>query len=349
MTGSWSSSVGLDLLLYDFGKLAAEKRQSLESLIAAEQQLRSAELDVVYSVRSSFFELHRSAELYRVACESQRQYAEHLEEARAMVEIGTRRKYDITKAEVDWGNAALDVISASNTLVTARAKLGRALGLAEYPAFAVRPDTMPAVAQPDVRALMLLAQANDPSLSVYRARARSALAYVDQTVAELYPDLSLSGDYRYSGSDFPLAWNYSWGLRLAETLFDGHRKTARIQDAVASLRKARASVADAEQTLHLNLVSTVAEYKSARMRREISELIARQAAENRDIVNEQFRIGLSSSIERTDAQVAVTKAQADVVRARYDEQAAHAHIARLVGDAVTPNAPDLAPGVKGSP
>lgn len=351
MGGSWSASVGLDLLLTDFGKLNAKKRQSRESLIAAEQQYRSVELDVVYSVRSAFFELHRSAELYRVSRESERQYAEHLEEARVMVEVGTRRKYDITKAEVDWGNAVLDVITASNTLVTARAQLGRALGLAEYPTFSVRPDMMPTGPAPEVLALLALARQNAPSLAVLRARARSASDYVDQTVAELYPDLSLSADYRLSGSDYPLAWNYAWGLRLAETLFDGYRKTGRIQEAVASLRSARAGVADAEQTLHMDLVSTVAQYESARKRREIAELIERQAGENRDIVNEQYRIGLSSSIERTDAQVTVTKAQADAVRARYDEQAALANIARLIGDAVPladPAEPARAGAVKGT-
>lgn len=334
MSGSWSGSASLDLLLYDFGKLDAEKRQSLETLVAAEQQLRSTELDVVFSVRSAFFELHRSAELYRVACESEKQYAEHLVEARTMVEVGTRRRYDITKAEVDWGNAALDVIATSNTLVTARAKLGRSLGLAEYPAFGVQLDLMPQMPAPSVPELMARARGRDPSLAVLRARARSASAYVDQMVAELYPDLSLSGDYRLSGHDFPFAWNYSWGLRISDTLFNGFRNTSRIRDAVTSLRKARASVADAEQTLYLNLVSTVAEYESARKRLEIAELIARQARENRDIVNEQYRIGLSSSIERTDAEVTFTKAQSDVVRARYDAQAAQAHISRLAGDEV---------------
>jgi outer membrane protein len=345
MSGSWSGSASLDLLLYDFGKLDAQQRQSLEALAAAEQELRTAELDAVYAVRTSFFELHRSTELNRVACETERQYAQHLAEARTMVEVGTRRKYDITKAEVDWGNAVLDVISTSNALVTARAKLGRSLGLAEYPAFGVRRDLMPPIPTPFVQELVPRAREHDPAIAALRARARSASAYVDQMVAELYPDLSLSGDYRLSGHDFPFVWNYSWGLRLSDTLFSGFRNTSRIQDAVASLRKARASVADAEQALFLSLVSTVAEYKSAKKRLEIAELIERQAHENRDIVNEQFRIGLSSSIERTDAEVTFTKAQSDVVRARYDEQAAQAHIARLVGDA----APDAAGPRAGAP
>lgn len=333
---TWSGSVGLDLLLYDFGKLSAQERQSRESLVAAEQQLRATEIDTVYAVRSAFFELHRSAELFRVARESERQYAEHLEEARVMAQIGTRRQYDVTKAEVDWGNALLDEITASNTLVTTRAQLNNAIGLCDYPVYEISTNLLTAHFAPDTQALMARAEENTPSLAVLRAKTRAASAYVDQTVAELYPDLTLGADLAASGREFPINWNYSWALRAAQNLFDGRKNTARIDYAVTQLRIARAAEAKEEQSLYLDLVTAVAQYQSARKRREIAELVVRQATDNRDIVNEQYRVGLSSSIERTDAQVAVTQALADVVRARYDEQAAQAGIARLVGEPAAP-------------
>jgi outer membrane protein TolC len=332
MQGSWSGSVGLDLLLYDFGRLDAEERQALESLVAAEEDLRAAELDVVYEVRSAFFELHRNTELYAVARETLQQYAEHLEEARVMVQVGTRRQYDATKAEVDWGNAALDLITVSNAVVTTQAQLNRALGLAEFPSYTIRHDTMPPQPEPAVEELMRQARENAPSLAVLRARARAASAYVDQTVAELYPDLSLGSSFDVSARDFPLTWNFSWAVRAAQDLFTGFRKTNRIRDAVVQLRTARSREAEAEQSLYQSLIGAVAQYKSARKRLEIAQMIERQAVENRDIVNEQYRVGVSSAIERTDAQVAVTQAQADVVRARYDEQASRARIAQLIGE-----------------
>jgi outer membrane protein TolC len=64
---------------------------------------------------------------------------------------------------------------------------------------------------------------------------------------------------------------------------------------------------------------------------EVAEMVQRQSAENLAIVNEQYRVGLSSSIERTDAQVTLTKAQGDVVRDRYDYQNALAHLGYLAG------------------
>ncbi len=338
MRGTWNSSLGLDLLLFDFGKLDAQERQALESLVAAEEQLRASEIDVAYAVRTAFFELHRSAELHRVANESERLYAQHLTEARAMVEVGTRRQYDATKAEVDWGNAVLDVITASNAYVTARAQLARDLGLAEYPDFSLREETLPAPADTDAASLLARARENAPALAVLRARERAASYAVDEAVAALYPDVTLSSDLTLGGRDLPLTPNFSWTMRLVQTLFDGNRRADRIRTSLTELRSARARVADAEQALFLSLVSAAAQYQSATKRLDTALLVARQAAENRDLVNEQYRVGLSSSIERTDAQVAVTRAQADVVRARYDAHAAQALLARLTGEAAAPDA-----------
>jgi outer membrane protein TolC len=328
--GSWSAGVGLDLLLHDWGRLDAAERQALEALIAAEQQLRDAELETVHAVRTDFFELHRSVHLLLVAAESEKQYAQHLDEARVMVEVGTRRPYDATKAEVDWGNARLTVVTASNAFTVAHAQLNRSLGLAESPAYRIAAATLPPSEKtPDE--WLADARANAPALAVLRARANAASAYVDQTIAELYPELTIGANLDYAARSFPLIWNFSWALRLAQNIFDGHRKTARIDDAVTQLRAARANVADAEQTLYLNLVNAVAARESARERADISRLIQKQAEDNLAIVNEQYRVGTSSSIERTDAQVALTQAQADVIRADYDEQTAIARILRLSG------------------
>ena len=177
--GSWSAGVGLDLLLYDSGRLDAAERQNVEALVAAEQSLRDSELETVHAVRAAFFERHRSVHLMNVAVESESQYAQHLEEARIMTEVGTRRQYDVTKAEVDWGNARLEVVTASNNLVVAHAQLNRALGLAENPDYRIGPGELPAARRhPD--ALLADARFNAPSLAVLRARERAAERLAEQ-------------------------------------------------------------------------------------------------------------------------------------------------------------------------
>ncbi len=330
MRGSWSGSLSLDLLVYDFGKRDAKEKAAIETLVAAEKQFRQTQLDVVYAVQSDFFELLRSAALVQVSIESEKQYAEHLNEARTMAEVGTRRPYDVTKAEVDWGNARLSVITDSNTLITARAQLTRDMGLAEETRFAVGEGVMPDNAESADR-LMARAKEEVPSLAVLAAKTRAASFAVDQAIADLYPDLSAGADASLSGRGFPFVWNFSWAAKIVQDLFTGFRKTDAVRDAVAQLRTARANQADAEQSLYLQLVQAVAKRESSRTSLTVAEIVLREATQNLEIVNEQYRVGLSSSVERTDAQVALTQAKSDVVRARYDYQTALAHIVYLTG------------------
>ena len=333
MSGTWSGSLGLDLLIYDFGKLDAADRQRAEELIAAEQLLRQAQVSVLYSVRSAFFEVHRAAHLLTVAQDNLNQYKIHLEEAKAMLDVGSCRKYDVTKAEVDYGNAQLDVITVSNNLITARATLNKAIGLADSPGFEIQTSSLPK-RQIDMNAedLMSVARGNSPSLAVLVARERAANAYVDETIADMYPAISAGISASGSGNHtFPFTFNWSWFTRATWDIFTGFSRVESVKTAVSSLRSTRAQVAAAEQELYLEIVSAVTKRDCARESSAIAKKTLVQAKENLEIVNEQFRVGTSSSIERTDAQVLVTQARADVVRTYYDEQIAQARIASLIG------------------
>ena len=331
-SGSWSGGLDFNLLLYDFGKLDAQEKQTIENIIAAEQQLRQIQIETVYALRTAFFERLRRIQLLQVAIENQHQYEVHLNEAKTMLRVGTRRKYDVTKANVDWGNACLDVITASNNLRNAEATLNAALGFADSPEFALKEEGLPdRQLDVGVDSLMAIARENAPALAVAHARERAASAEVDRMIAELYPDLTAGFSLDLSGRSFPAVWNFSWFARGVATLFNGKRNLTQIEQAVSDLRSARATVAETEQTLYENLVKAVTQRDGARESSRVAQMVYEQAKENLSIVEEQYKIGTSSSIERTDAQVSVTQAHANVVTAFYDEQDAQAKIACLIG------------------
>lgn len=328
---SFSASLGLDLLIYDFGKTPAVVRQAVMRRLAAEENLRAARNDVVYAVRTSFFDLAKAQELRQVEEEAVRQAKVHLEQTRSFAEVGLRTRYDITKAEVDFGNAQLALTDAENALVSARAVLNLSLGLAEDPGFRIGPP--PALEVSGTAAeLMALARQHHPGLLVLRAQERAASAAVDQVIADLYPGLSLGAGYSLTGSSFPLVWNWSATVQSALDLFTGSRKTAAIDVAVADLRSARAAVAAREQQIHLDLTRALSTRDTARHRLDLTELIVRQARESLDLVNERYKQGKASSVEVTDAQAALTQAVADRVKARFDQQNATALIMHTTGD-----------------
>ncbi len=329
--GSYAGSLALDWTLFDFGKTPAVVRQAQARVVAAEAGRLVARVTVAYDVRTAFYRLCRVQALTQVAEEAVRQYRTRLEQVRAFLQVGRRTGYDVTKAEVDQGNAELDLLNARNEVRTARAELNRSLGLAEDPVYAPGTNAV-GVCTNSLAELWDRARGTHPDLQALRAAAAEASGAVDEAIANLYPSLALQADATASGSHFPLLWNWSAGLRSVLSVFNAGSRKARVEQTVAQLRAARARVADREQRLHLELSRALSQLEYARQRLTLTDLIVRQAREGLDLVGERYRVGGASSLELTDAQVALTRALADQVNARFDHQTALAAIRFALGD-----------------
>lgn len=327
----YSADLSARLLLYDFGKTPARIRQAREDLVAAQERLRSAQNDAAFDVRTAFFNLTKSRQLVQVAEEAVRLNRERLDQAKAYAEVGRRTRYDVSKAEVDLGNSTLDLVAARGGLADARASLSKSLGLAEEPGYAIRDE--PAVERTGrLEEFAATMRKVHPDLLALNARVLAASAAVDEAVADLYPELALSARYGWSGGAFPLVWNWSAGANAVASLFSGGRKTAAIDATVARLRIARANAAAREQQLFLELSKAVSQLESATERRSLTDLLMRQAGDNLALVQERYRVGRASSLELTDAQVALTQARARAVQALADYQTAQAQIRHATGE-----------------
>ncbi len=328
---AYSAALNLDVLLYDFGKTPAQVRQSYARERVAAEDLRAALSDLVFAVRTAYLDLGRAQELLAVREEATRQFRLRLDQVRAFVEVGRRTRYDVTKSEVDLGNAQLALIDAQNTLTTARATLNRRLGLAEAPDYPVTEAALPPVTA-DPGSLLALARQRHPGIRALKAQEAQASSAVDEAIADLYPALRLQADSSLAGSAFPLVHNAAAALRATLGLFSGWRRTARIDQAAAQLRAARAAVADREQQVALDLNLALSLQNTAQQRLTLTGLVLRQARENVELAAEQYRLGKASAVEVTDAQVTFFSARADDVKARFDCQTAIAQIRHAVGE-----------------
>ena len=332
-TGSYSGSIGLNLTLFDFGKKDAAIIQAEKNLLAAAQEYIAARNAVVYNVRKAFFEFKRSIGLHDVAVEAVQQYLDHLEQVRLKREIGTLMDYDVIKAEVDYQNARLKEITTANDIATGWADLNQALGLMEYPIYILGDADVKEYSQ-DADELMALAREQEPTLIAMRYDIEAASARIDETIAALYPSLSLSFSGSVSGVNpgLPWLWNLSGGLSLSETLFNGGRNLRAIRSAVDSFRLSRSRYAAQEQTVYRNLIVAVLTMNRARQSLEVARLSEESAKQNLDIVNEKYKHGKATAVDRTDAQVSYSSAKANLVTAQFDYLEAQTAVSYLVGE-----------------
>lgn len=332
-TGRWSGDVDLNLMIYDFGRTIAQVRQAAEEVIQARLALRDAENLVKWNVRKAFFELHRCLHLKTVADASVAQYKEHLDQMVERKDAGVGIAYDCTKAEVDYHNSVLQQLQAENNVEVARTNLNLAMGFAEDVKFDLAEGTMKEFSD-NVDELMALARENDPNLAQLKSAEKAAGYYVDETIAELYPKLSVNLGIAASGRDsgLPWLWQATGAASLSQNLFNAGRNMNAIKLATAQLRVTRSRYAAAEQTKFYNLKKASLTMVLSRRQLEVTKLAEKSAKDNLDIVSERFDVGTANSIERTDAQVSYYEAQSNTVRAMYDYLDAQAAVAYLVGD-----------------
>lgn len=329
--GAWGGNLSLNWLLYDFGRTSASTRQAVAALAAADQTARAAENDAVYGVRAACFALRRAQESYAVAIEASDSYRQHRDQTKDRFDAGTATSYDVSKAEVDYQNALLSEISATNAVETARAAIALALGLAENPRFALAEPDFPALPN-DIDALMAVAATNSPALAAARASAEAAKNYVDWTICDLYPNLSFRLTFDAKGDSSPLLWNYAAAPAVAQTLFAAGAKNRQIEAAVAQLRAARSRLAEAEQRLYNQVLTATLSADRAKKSLSVAEAALSAAQENFKVVSDRYDEGVASSLERTDARVSLSAAESNVVKARYDWFDTQILLARLIGE-----------------
>ena len=329
--GTWNGAINLDLMIYDFGKTDAAVKKALEEYKTAIQKLRSTENGVIYAVRTAYFSLLRADELDKVAKETVAQYKEHLDHVQIKNDVGSGTPFDLTKAKVDYNNAILNANATGNNIAIAWTNLVNAIGLAESTVFTVSTNKL---REYDIDKLMLTARLSEPGFAALLSTEKAASLNVEKAIKDLYPSLNLNLGAVLSGHDLslPMLWNASGAASIAGTLFTGGKKENAIKLAVLQLKNARAAIASYEQELYKKLSTASLNAELAQKQLQVARLTESQAKEYFDIVNEQYNVGKASSLERTDAQVALSDAKAKPVSAIYAYQDAMALIANLTGD-----------------
>ncbi len=315
--------------LFDFGKTFAATDQAKANAASSREDLETQKDLIVLAVKESYFTLLFSKRLVVVNQEAVARAELNLKSARGFFEVGTRPKFDVTRAEVDLANAQLALIQARNAVRLSRVQLNTAMGVTvdaptevqdilTYEAFAV-----------DQPQLLGEALKGRPEYRQVKARVEAAEAGVRQAFRDFFPDLTGSAFVGTTRADMNEIWELA--ITLNWNIFDGGNKIARHKEAKANLDAARARVRAAELSIwqeveqaHLNLIE-------GEQRIQVARKAVESAQENFRIAQGRFDAGVGTIIELTDAQLTLTQAQSNEAKALIDYRTAIARLERALG------------------
>jgi len=331
-----SYDVGLDagVLIYDFGQTSNKWRSSLESANSLRESERASMEQVLFSVRTAFFQARAARGFVQVASDTLTNQQKHMDQTQAFVEAGQQAEIALAQAKTDLANAKVQLINAQNSYETAKARLNQAMG-AEGPAnYDVADESLESVNGEDETMDTLLDEAirNRPELSSLAAQVRAQELTVRAAKGAYGPSLGFSTGFTDAGDHVSdLTWNWNAALVLSIPVFKGGLTQAQVREAEATLISVRSQLDLARQQVRFEVEQALLAIRAAKAAVSASGEALVNAGERLRLAEGRYETGFGSIIELGDAQVALTSAQQQEVQSEYNLAQARAGLLKALG------------------
>ena len=339
--------VGVRKELYDFGRLSAETAADDLFARAAEEDARTADLDLALYVEESFYAVAGAHAVLRASEAAVQRATEHRDFAKAGVDAKLRPPVDLSRAEADLARFEVDRVRAQGALTTAEAVLAAAIGSPE-PAIDAGADDLTYPTPPPLDTAMRDLDQREPSLRAAAFTMRGQHELTRSLEDELRPELAFSagitgragGTSPGNGHSVPAGggWlpdvpNYDAMLVVNWPFFD--RTVSVRAEASRRQERVRAAEVDAERerlrgrAAQMYTDLEIAESALPALQRSVEAATANQAQ-----VDARFRNGLSTAVELADAEALLTNAQIQLAIGQFQLARARARVARVIAEEV---------------
>ncbi|MDD5435612.1 MAG: TolC family protein, partial [Nitrospira sp.] len=327
----YSSSVLLSQNIYDFGKTAAQLKVQNLNLDSAGSDLDTVSEQIILNVSKAYYGILQAKRNRDVAIETVEQFRQHLEQAKGFYEVGTKPKFDVTKAEVDLSNAKLSLIKSENALRIAVANLNNAMGITDAPEYNTDDNLSFQKFEITFEDALSDAYKNRPDIRSISAKVLAAENSIELVKKGYYPVITGNAGYSWSGEGFPLDHGWNIGATLSFPIFSGFLTTYQVEESTANLDNLKANEQLLQQSILLEVRQAYLNLKEAEERIPAAELTVKQAEENLDIAKGRYDAGVGNPIEVTDAETVLTNAKTTYIQALYDYKISQASLEKAMG------------------
>ena len=331
----FGSGFSASQMITDFGRTSALVRGAELRANAEFENYKESRAEVLMAVNRAYIAGLRAdaaVEVARRTVTARQAIADH---ARALAESQLKSELDVRFAEVNVAEARLLLEQAENSRRAADAELSAALG---YPL----PRTFDLVAEPllelpstDPVRLVSDATTRRPEVAGRRFEVEAARQTVAAERKLRFPTVSAVGSFgaipfyaERLGNNHYAAAGLNVTLPFLNGGLFGARRAEAEYRAVAAERRLQATV----QRISRDVSVAVINAQSAAQRMALSERLTEQASLALDLARARYELGLSSIVELSQAQIALTNAELQNVSARFDYQLQRAIVAFQTGE-----------------
>jgi len=328
---SYSTGPSLTQNIFDFGRTPTQVRIQNLTYNASVSDLETATHQAIFTVKQSYYGVLQAKHNEQVADEAVKQYQLHLDQAKGQYDVGMAPKYDVTEAQVNLGNAKLNLIKAQYAVHLALATLSSAMGVTGTIDYDVVDNLSFEAYKVSLQDALEEAYKNRPEMASIIAKRKAAESSISLAKEGYFPTLSGSASWGYSGNTFPLTSTWSLALSFDIPLFNGFMTPAQVAQARANLNVLRADEESQRQSIYLAVQQAYLTLKQDEELVPVSELNVTAAQENFDIANGSYIEGVGDPIQVADASAALVSAKIAYIQALYNCKVDRANLELAMG------------------
>jgi outer membrane protein len=319
----FADGVTVDQLVTDFGRTHQLVKSAKLHSQAQDENVVASRADVLIAVDTAYLDALKAQAVLQVAEQTVKTRQLVSDQVTALEQNKLRSGLDVTFANVDLAQAKLLLVQAQNDLQASFADLSAALGLQDERAFHLIEQPTPTAPPPDLMPLLIEALKDRPELISQHLDLGAAQSYATAERDLWFPTISATGVAGLTPfREDALAPRYAaGGFNVNIPIFNGRQFNALHAEAKAQAGAREQNLRDLEDSIARDVRKAWLNAQSGYQRLSLTRQLLDQANQSLDLAQQRYKLGLSSIIELSQAQLNQTQADIAQASAKYDYEA----------------------------
>jgi outer membrane protein len=322
----------LDQLIWDFGRTSNRVKSTKALLKSTEFDKDTVEDDIILSTIISYYtvlsERHIALAMEKKVIESEKR----LEQAEGFFKSGRVPQIEVTKAEVNLGNAKLEQIAAQNNFEIAKVNLQTIMGIEDSSFNYELEDSIELSVSPyQLEESIIQALGSRPELKSLESQKVAMRANLKASKKEFYPEVFGRTAYRFEGKGAETP-GFIAGVGVKFPIFEGFSRFAKVEDSKAHLRRTNAELRSTKAGIISQIKQLHLDLHFARENIDVTKRTRESAEQSLLLARERYKLARASSVELAEAESLYATSNAKYMQAIYNYNINVARLQRATGE-----------------
>ena len=325
------------------GKELIALKMSKDNIDKSEMDLHAVKENYLIEVATAYYNVLRAFKAWEIATANVKRLEKHRESVSVRLKLEEVTKTDMYRAESELSDSQAKLIEDKNRYILSKAALR---SLVDIPAEFKLNEPAEKPFENETFDIYNLKQDGLEKRSEIKSAELARLVSerkVKLAKGDRWPTLSIEGQYAESndtnegtadGTSMEYDQDvsgYQIGAKLNFTLFDGGLRNAEIKQAFAKERQAKLAVAEIRKKIELEIQDAYLTLLTQKSRLVSLNDKLTFSEQNYRAVSEQFKHGLSNSVDMMDANTLLVAAERELSDARYGYKLASLKLKKATG------------------